>query len=109
MRAETIDQVPLSNCKPTLPLCQILELCDEFVPGDPPEYFFDRNPMNFPTILNTYRTSQFHMKEGSCVLVLQRDLEYWNIGSLAPPSQLPCLTQTRCRWSLAVLSSTTRP
>ena len=23
-------------------ILQILELCDEFVPGDPPEYFFDR-------------------------------------------------------------------
>ena len=34
---------------------QILELCDEFFPGDPPEYFFDRNPTNFPTILNIYR------------------------------------------------------
>ena len=22
--------------------CKILELCDEFVPGDPPEFFFDR-------------------------------------------------------------------
>lgn len=50
MRAETIEQVP-----PTLYHPQILELCDEFVPGDPPEYFFDRNPDNFPTILNIYR------------------------------------------------------
>ena len=42
MRAETIEKV--------------LELCDEFTPGDPPEYFFDRNPDNFPAILNMYRT-----------------------------------------------------
>ena len=34
---------------------KILQLCDEFLPGDPPEYFFDRNPVNFPTILNMYR------------------------------------------------------
>ena len=34
---------------------KILLLCDEFLPGDPPEYFFDRNPVNFPTILNMYR------------------------------------------------------
>ena len=59
---------------------QILELCDEFVPGDPPEFFFDRNPENFPTILNIYRTGQFHMKEGGCAIVLQKDLEYWIIG-----------------------------
>ena len=61
-------------------LFQILELCDEFVPGNPPEYFFDRNPDIFPTILNIYRTGQFHMKEGGCALVLQKDLEYWIIG-----------------------------
>ena len=35
---------------------KVLELCDEFTPGDPPEYFFDRNPDNFPAILNMYRT-----------------------------------------------------
>ena len=35
---------------------KILQLCDEFLPGDPPEYFFDRNPVNFPTILNMYRS-----------------------------------------------------
>ena len=27
---------------------QILELCDEFVPGDPPEYFFDRYCIYYP-------------------------------------------------------------
>ena len=34
---------------------QVLELCEEYTPGNPPEYFFDRNPDNFPTILNIYR------------------------------------------------------
>ena len=33
----------------------ILTLCDEFVPGDPPEYFFDKNPENFPAILELHR------------------------------------------------------
>ena len=34
----------------------ILTLCDEFVPGDPPEYFFDKNPENFPAILELHRS-----------------------------------------------------
>ena len=34
---------------------RILELCDEFVPGDPPEYFFDKNPENFHSILELHR------------------------------------------------------
>ena len=40
---------------------KILQLCDEFLPGDPPEYFFDRNPVNFPTILNMYRSVGGHL------------------------------------------------
>ena len=79
MRAETIEQVNEQEVDFSHH-SQILELCDEFVPGNPPEFFFDRNPENFPTILNIYRTGQFHMKEGGCALVLQKDLEYWIIG-----------------------------
>lgn len=79
-------------------LFQILELCDEFVPGNPPEYFFDRNPDNFPTILNIYRTGQFHMKEGGCALVLQKDLEYWIIGlsTLKKSCYLGCSVPMQC-------------
>ena len=36
---------------------RILELCDEFVPGDPPEYFFDKNPENFSAILELHRSA----------------------------------------------------
>ena len=35
---------------------RILELCDEFVPGDPPEYFFVKNPENFSAILELHRS-----------------------------------------------------
>ena len=31
---------------------QILTLCDEFVPADPPEYFFDRSSSYFPCYLS---------------------------------------------------------
>ena len=68
MRASTIEK--------------ILEFCDEFIPGNPPEYFFDRNPDNFPAILNMYRTNMFHTTESGCALVLQRDIAYWDIDEL---------------------------
>ena len=55
----------------------VLENCDEFTPGDPPEYFFDRNPDNFHSILNMYRTGKFCTSGRGCALVLQRDIEYW--------------------------------
>ena len=47
---------------------KMLELCDEFIPGDVPEYFFDKNPENFPAILDMYRTSTFHTTESGCAL-----------------------------------------
>ena len=47
MRADAVDK--------------ILELCEEFVPGDVPEYFFDKNPENFPAILDMYRAVRVTM------------------------------------------------
>ena len=69
MRAEAIDKV--------------LALCDEFTPGETPEYFFDRNPDNFPAILNMYRTGKLHTTERGCALVLQRDLQYWGVDDMS--------------------------
>ena len=60
----------------------ILSFCDEFVPGDPPEYFFDKNPENFAAILEMHRSGYFHISGNGCALVLQRDLEYWIIDEL---------------------------
>ena len=56
----------------------ILSLCDEFTPGETPEFFFDRNPDNFPAILNLYRTGRLHATERGCALVLQQDLQVCN-------------------------------
>ena len=44
------------NTKPIRCCSKVLEHCDEFLPGDTPEYFFDKNPENFTSILNIYRT-----------------------------------------------------
>ena len=30
----------------------IPDLCHEYTPGSPPVFFFDRNPQNFPAILD---------------------------------------------------------
>ena len=61
---------------------KILELCDEFTPAERPEYFFDRNPDNFPSILDMYRTGRFHMSEKGCALVQQKDIQYWGVDDL---------------------------
>ena len=63
---------------------EILNYCDEFVPGDTPEYYFDHNPETFPGILDMYRSGYFHILEGgrSCAFVMRRDFEYWGLDEL---------------------------
>ena len=39
---------------------EILSLCEEYIPGNPAEFFFDRNPENFPSILEMYRSDKHH-------------------------------------------------
>ena len=39
----------------------ILSLCDSYTPGDPPEYYFNRNPSTFNAILDFYRLGTLHL------------------------------------------------
>ena len=39
----------------------ILTLCDSYSPGDPPEYYFNRNPSTFNAILDFYRLGTLHL------------------------------------------------
>ena len=50
--------------------------------GDIPEFFFDRNWHSFNSILDIYRTGVLHLNTDLCALVLQKDLEYWQIDEL---------------------------
>ena len=61
---------------------EILNLCDGYKPGDIPEFFFDRNWHSFNSILDIYRTGVLHLNTDLCALVLQKDLEYWQIDEL---------------------------
>jgi len=60
----------------------ILDLCDDFCPGEPSEFFFDRSWHSFNSILDIYRTGLLHLNNDMCALVLQKDLEYWQIDEL---------------------------
>jgi hypothetical protein len=58
---------------------KLQQICDDFYEN---EYFFDRNPDTFTSILNFYRTDKLHLKDNICILSFQDDLKYWDLSDL---------------------------
>jgi len=56
-------------------------LCDDFDPATL-EFFFDRHPRAFSSVLNFYRTGKLHLVDDICVLAFADDLEYWGVDEL---------------------------
>jgi potassium voltage-gated channel Shab-related subfamily B protein 1 len=76
-----LEQIPDTRlgllCKATTH-SSIMALCAEYSIIDN-EYFFDRHPRSFNTILNFYRTGKLHIADEMCVLAFKDDLDYWGI------------------------------
>jgi potassium voltage-gated channel Shab-related subfamily B protein 2 len=59
----------------------ILELVDTYSLKDN-EFYFDRDPVNFNTILNYYRTEKLHYLDEICALNYADDLKFWMVHEI---------------------------
>ncbi|CAF1375250.1 unnamed protein product [Adineta ricciae] len=57
---------------------EIMRLCDDYDLSNG-EFFFDRHPRSFTSVINFYRTGKLHLVDDICVISFHDDLVYWGI------------------------------
>ncbi|CAF0970674.1 unnamed protein product [Rotaria sp. Silwood1] len=76
-RLAKLRQTTLSTTR-LMPHDEIMRLCDDYDLSKG-EYFFDRHPRTFSSIINFYRTGKLHLVDDLCVISFHDDLIYWGI------------------------------
>jgi hypothetical protein len=57
---------------------ELIRLCDDYDTSNG-EFFFDRHPRSFTSVINFYRTGKLHLVDDICVISFHDDLVYWGI------------------------------
>lgn len=60
----------------------ILALCDDYTLQPELEFFFDRHPRSFASVLSFYRSGKLHLVDEVCVMAFSDDLNYWGVDEL---------------------------
>lgn len=77
----TLERLPksrLGKIRYAKSIDELFDLCDDYN-FEQNEFFFDRNPRSFSSVLTFYRTGKLHLVEDMCVLSFHDDLIYWGI------------------------------
>ena len=61
-----------------MPHDELIRLCDDYDISNG-EFFFDRHPRSFTSVINFYRTGKLHLVDDICVISFHDDLVYWGI------------------------------
>ncbi|XP_017573542.1 potassium voltage-gated channel subfamily F member 1a [Pygocentrus nattereri] len=60
---------------------EVAELCDDYEPGNPGEFFFDRDPDAFRCIVEVYYYGEVHMRRGMCPVCFMEEMEFWRVDA----------------------------
>jgi hypothetical protein len=76
-RLATLRKITLPSSRP-MAHDELIRLCDDYDLSSG-EFFFDRHPRSFISIINFYRTGKLHLVDDICVISFHDDLIYWGI------------------------------
>ncbi|XP_021347949.1 potassium voltage-gated channel protein Shaw-like isoform X2 [Mizuhopecten yessoensis] len=65
---------------PCTRLCKLAELHVISADSKRDEYFFDRHPSVFNSVIDFYRTGELHVPLEVCGAVVKRELDYWQVN-----------------------------